>query len=546
MLPLDGASLSISKVTQYSKPLSGTVSLSSEPEILDNINKSHQWVNQAVAENQSIYGITTLFGGLADIKIDAANAAELQEILIASHHAGVGEYLAKEDVKAAMMVRTNSLARGASGVSLALLNRYIDYINHDAIPMVREYGSIGASGDLIPLATIAGAVMGLNDRYSLYFDNQIVPASIVLETLGLEKYSLAPKEGLALINGTSMMAGHACRSLVQFETLFRLNFYNHAIATQALQGNSESFSEFIHQQKPHSGQQWAAEHFFKLLKGSQSVSNCTPSYSQNHPNELIQDRYSIRCLPQFIGPIIEHVQTFTKQLTTEINSTTDNPIIDNKDGHFYHGGNFLGQHLSIGLDQLRQFISLLTKHMDAQIALMMMPEFSRGLPASLIGQSQSQLSLGLKPLQIAGNSILPLIEHLGNSIVDRFPVHAEQFNQNINSQGMSAALLSRQAITLWTRHLTISSIITTQAIDLRCHQMLGHYDARAILSEPCRSYYETIKSLLIKSPTFDRPLVFNDQDQALATLVETVSADLFNESSQLGEVTSALESPFLT
>ena len=524
-LTINGSTLSVTDCVRVSDQ-GQSVQLTEDIQVLNRINRAHQCVDDAVSEGRLIYGVTTLFGGLANNKVNHGQASELQKHLILAHHAGVGNDLSTEDVRAAMLIRANTIARGSSGVSTDLIHRYLTCLNQGFTPLVKELGSIGASGDLIPLSTIAGAILGLSKDYWALLDGERVNALEGLDRLELTPYMPKPKEGLALINGTSVMAGMGVRNLSQFNSLFNLNLTCHALCLQGLLGTGESFETFIHQEKPQVGQALVAKHMRSLLNGSQSLSESIQEHHELHPEDLIQDRYSLRCIPQFMGPIAEQVRTIEHQLTVEMNSTTDNPLVEPESGRFFHGGNFHGQYISSGMDQLRLGIALLSKHMDAQIALLMAPEFNRGLSACLMGNAEHGLNIGLKPLQIAANSIMPLLEDLGNSVADRFPTHAEQFNQNINSQGMCACYQTIESLKLWKQYLSITCIIATQAVDLRAKALKGAYNALEILSPNTQPLYCAVKSVLHRTPRADTPLIWNDDEQCLSEWISAIHADL--------------------
>src|SRR5690606_23387948 len=231
-----------------------------------------------------------------------------------------------------------------------------------------------------------------------------------------------------------------------------------ALFIQALLGTNQSFHPYIHQMKPHPGQLWAAQHMLALLEGSAMIRDELDGRHDFRGEQPIQDRYSLRCLAQYIGPIKEGLDDIARRIETEMNSANDNPLIDPDAGASYHGGNFLGQYIGVGMDQLRYYLGLIAKHVDAQIALVMAPEFNNGLPASLVGNPDRKVNMGLKGLQIAGNSIMPLLSFLGNSLADRFPTHAEQFNQNINSQGFGSANLARQSVRVFQEYIAIALI----------------------------------------------------------------------------------------
>ena len=285
-----------------------------------------------------------------------------------------------------------------------------------------------------------------------------------------------------MVNGTAVMTGIAANCVHDARVLLALALGVHALAIQALRGSRESFHPFIHAHKPHPGQHWTAAHMRDLLSGSQLLRDEETYRSQWHGQELIQDRYSLRCLPQYLGPIVDGLTQIVQQIECEMNSATDNPLIDAEQEVNYHGGNFLGQYVGVAMDHLRYYLGLLAKHLDVQIALLVTPEFSNGLPPSLVGNPARKVNMGLKGLQLAGNSIMPLLTFFGNSLVDRFPTHAEQFNQNINSQGFGSANLTRQAIETFHHYIAIALLFGVQAVDLRTYGLVGHYDAQTCLS----------------------------------------------------------------
>jgi histidine ammonia-lyase len=244
--------------------------------------------------------------------------------------------------------------------------------------------------------------------------------------------------------------------------------------------------------------------------------------------EPTQDRYSLRCLPQFTGPIRDGLATISRQVETEMNCANDNPLIDLKTDTIYHNGNFLGQYIAVSMDQLRYLIGLLSRHVDSQIALLVEPEFSGGLPPSLVAQSNSPVNSGLKGLQIAGNSISPLISYLGNPIADRFPSHAEQFNQNINSLSFPSAKLARQSIDAYRRYAAIALMFGVQGVDLRSHQLkqAGDYNAESALSPATRGLYHAVRDVVGNPPSSDRAYIWNDDEQALDEHIAAIAEDV--------------------
>jgi phenylalanine ammonia-lyase len=227
-----------------------------------------------------------------------------------------------------------------------------------------------------------------------------------------------------------------------------------------------------------------------------------------------------------MGPIVDGLRQIGQHITIEMNSATDNPLIDVQNQTDYHGGNFLGQYIGIGMDHLRYYLGLLAKHIDVQLALLVAPAFNNGLPASLVGNPDRKVNMGLKGLQISGNSIMPLLTFFGNSLVDRFPTHAEQFNQNINSQGFGSANLARQSIDTFQQYMAIALMFGVQAVDLRTHQCFGHYDARETLSPATLPLYEAVREVVGRPPTAHRPYIWNDNEQPLDAHIARVAADI--------------------
>jgi phenylalanine ammonia-lyase len=522
---LRGHGLTIADVVRVAR-FGVQVKLTDDETILQHVKAAHEYIIEAVRAGRLVYGVTTGFGGMAHTLIPPGEAGDLQENLIWFMRAEAGKRLAREDVRAAMVIRANSHLLGFSGLRLELIRRMVIFLNANVTPHLREFGSIGASGDLTPLACITGALIGLDPCFKVDFDGHETDAPDALKRLGLAPLKLDPKEGLAMINGTAMMSAVAANCIYDAGQLLALSMGAHALAIQALMGSNQSFHPFIHDHKPHAGQKWSAAQMLALLSGSKLIRDELQGRRERSRGELIQDRYSLRCLPQYMGPIVDGLNQIAKQVTVEINSATDNPLIDPAHSQDFHGGNFLGQYIGVAMDQLRYFIGLMAKHLDAQIALLAAPEFSNGLPPSLIGNRERKVNMGLKGLQISGNSIMPLLTFLGNSLVDRFPTHAEQFNQNINSQGLGSANLARQSLAAFQQYMAIALIFGVQAVDLRTYLVAGHYDARECLSSRTRLLYEAVREVTGEPPSAQKPYIRNDNEQPLSEHIRRIAADI--------------------
>ncbi len=524
------------------------VELTSEEDVLRRVEASSAYIISATEACRPvegripptckpIYGVTTGFGGMANVFISPETAGELQRNLILYHKAGAGRRLPIEDVRAAMLIRANSHLLGFSGSRLQLIERMVSFLNAGVTPHVREFGSIGASGDLTPLAAITGALIGLNESFTVDFDGEEIDSLAALKRLGLPRMELLPKEGLAMINGTCVMTGIAALCVHDAWLLLKLAMGAHALFIQALNGTNQSFHPFIHENKPHPGQVRAAASMLRLLEASRLIRDELEGRLEYQAGKLIQDRYSIRCLPQYLGPVFDGLDTVTRQVTTEMNSASDNPLIDPARNMDYHGGNFLGQYIGVGMDQLRYYLGLVAKHLDVQIALLNAPEFSNGLPPCLIGNTDRKVNMGLKALQICGNSIMPLLTFYGQSLVDRFPTHAEQFNQNVNSLGLASANLARQSVEAFYQYISVALIFGVQAVDLRTRLAEGHYDARAVLSPATSLLYEAVRDVVGRPPSSDRPYIRNDYEQSLEEHIRLITEDILSN----GRIAHAVE-----
>lgn len=522
---IDGKNLTIDDVAAVVRG-SARVLLTDDDAQLQRIEEAHVYITEAAMSGKAIYGVTSGFGGMANVVISCEDAADLQNNLIWYHRTGAGKRLPIADVRAAMLLRANSHMRGASGLRLELIRRIAIFLNARVTPHVYDLGSIGASGDLVPLTSITGALIGTDPRFTVDFNGEELDALTALARLDLPPVRLGPKEGLAMINGTSVMTGIAANCVYDVRALFALTMGAHALAIQGLGGTNQSFHPFIHALKPHPGQMWVASQMLELLEGSLCIRDELDGTHNYRNHDLIQDRYSLRCLPQYLGPIVDGLMQIGRNVETEMNSVSDNPLIDVEHQATYHGGNFLGEYIGVSMDQLRYYIGLMAKHLDAQLALLVAPEFNNGLPASLVGNTARKVNMGLKGLQISGNSIMPLLTFLGNSLADRFPTHAEQYNQNINSQGFGSANLARQSIDTFRQYIAIALMFGLQAVDLRSARVVGHYDARECLSPTTLPLYTALREVIGRPPQRDRAYVWDDFDQLLDEHIARIASDI--------------------
>lgn len=516
---LDGQPLSLATIADISH---ARVQIQIAPHLRSRVDAASAYIQDCVANNDVIYGVTTNFGGMARGTVDADVTAFLQETLLWGLKCGVGSPLAVPTVRAAMVIAAQALLKGVSGIRFEFIERLVSFLNHQFTPKVYEHGSIGASGDLVPMSYIAGCITGLGPEYKVITKEGLeISALDALGQLHLAPLKLGPKEGLALVNSTAMMTGIASHCVQSFASMLDLSCVLNAFFILALQGKGDSLSPFVHAQKPHPGQIKIAEKMRGLIAGAKPVSSETID-----SNQLVQDRYSVRCLAQYLGVIWDGLTQITEQVTTEANSVTDNPLIDVEHRQIFHSGNFLGEYIGVGMDQLRYYIGLLVKHLDTQIALLVTPEFSHGLTGSLVGDPMSSVKFGLKGLQICANSLMPLILHQATPIAPLYPTHAEQFNQNINSQGFSSAVLASKSLDLANWYCAIAVIFAIQSIEIRCFVQHGHYDASHFLPEALMPFYTKVYQLIGKTNTRDNPLIGPNHSETLDTYVKHIYDDL--------------------
>ena len=310
-------------------------------EVILNIEKSKKYLEKKILNNsQPIYGINTGFGSLYNVKIASDDLTKLQENIVMSHACGTGNLVPKEIVKLMLLLKVQSLSYGYSGVQLKTIQRLVDFYNLDITPLIYELGSLGASGDLAPLAHMALPLIGKGE---VYYKNEIRPAKDILNQLDFEPIKLEAKEGLALLNGTQFMSAYGIFSLIKSHKLSYLSDLISCISIDAFNCNMSPFDPLVHLVRPHRGQVKTAERVLDLLEGSEIG---------NLKNKSIQDPYSFRCIPQVHGASKDTIAFVTKTFNTEINSVTDNPNIFMKEDKIISGGNFHGQPLAMALDYL--------------------------------------------------------------------------------------------------------------------------------------------------------------------------------------------------
>lgn len=434
--------------------------LSIEPETLERVKGSQKALLSLLESEAPIYGVSTGFGEGSHRNISPSQALALQANLVSYLLCGSGEALPKPAVRAMMIFRLQSLSRGLSGVSTELLERLALFIEKDFVPVIPSQGSLGASGDLIPLAYLARVLEGQGEVFGP--NGTPVAVSPLLAASSIPPYTLKPKEGLALVNGTSAMAGACLYNLMHAERIVNLATTASAWCCLAISGHKSAFSALVNQTaKSHPGQAHAAKRITQILE-AQSYEG--PKLIRG---EAVQDRYSLRCAPQILGPVMETIELAEKWLKTEADGVSDNPLITSN-GELAMGGNFYGGYLAHGMDYLKISLAHVADMLDRQLLLVMDPSTSRGLPPNVADPAPEEKNLhhGLKGLHQALNALTSEIMSSAGP-VSTFSRSSESHNQDKVSLGMSAANQARKLIDHLYTALSLDLICLAQALDLK-------------------------------------------------------------------------------
>ncbi len=386
-----------------------------EQNAFDAVEKSAARLASSLNSNETIYGVNTGFGKLASVKIDQAHLIDLQRNLVRSHCAGFGDPLSSNIVRLIMALKCLSLGRGASGVRPIVITQLQDLVKANIIPVIPEKGSVGASGDLAPLAHMAATLIGEGE---VFFDGQRMPAIQAMQQAGIAPIELQAKEGLALLNGTQASTALALAGFFSAWKLATLSLTTTALSIDAAMGSSAPFHDEIHQLRGHAGQINSARRLRELLAGSQIRE------SHQTGDERVQDPYCLRCAPQVIGACLDQLQHVGKILEIEANAATDNPLVLS-DGNILSGGNFHAEPVALAADQTAIAISEIGCIAQRRIALLVDPVLSFGLPAFLA--PDPGLKSGLMIAEVTSAALMSENKSLANPrSIDSTPTSANQ------------------------------------------------------------------------------------------------------------------------
>jgi len=484
-LVITGENLTPTDVTSFVRNENITVSVA--PAAVRRIRVARNFLEKNT-DKQIIYGVNTGYGPMVSRIIGKPQLADLQLNLMRSHAAGVGDPIKEEYVLASMLDRLNTFAKGYSGVSSDLIDRLVSYINNRIIPIVPEHGAVGTSGDLVQMAHVGLALIGEGD---VFYKGKRQTAKSALKKAGLPlEYSLKPKEGIAMINATSTMTGISSILVNDAEQALSIAVRAGAMGFELVRGFTDVISEELHAARPHKGQVAIAAQMRKLLKTSELLNERKDLHKRVELEEdvyktpeHIQEVYSLRCIPQILGPILDILKKTTNDVKTELNSVSDNPLVDLKNGQFLHGGNFHGDYIATAVDQLKISLVKMTMLSERRTNFFM-SEKTNEMFTPFLNLNKPGLTLGLQGVQFVATSTTAQNQSFAfPHSIHSISTNAE--NQDVVSMGTDAALIAQKVLDNLYIVLAIELITLAQAVDvMQCKEKL---------SKPSQELYENIR-----------------------------------------------------
>lgn len=470
MLWIDGETLTLEDVGLVSK---GNQKVSIKSNIDERLIACRKVIEEAIQQKKTIYGVNTGFGKFSDILISNTNLSQLQENLVLSHAAGIGKPLSPEIVRTILLLKANTLAKGFSGVRPLIVHRLLDLLNQDILPVIPEKGSVGASGDLAPLAHLTLVLIGQGE---VFYQQQRLEGAQVLMDNGIEPVKLQAKEGLALLNGTQVTTALAVIALLRLEHLVKVADIIGAMSIEALKGTPTAFDSRIHKVRGLTGQMRVAANLQSLLRDSQIVTG--------HKNcSKVQDAYSLRCMPQVHGTVRDACQFMRSILSTEINSATDNPLIFPDEKEILSGGNFHAQPIAMVSDLMGIVAAQLANISERRIEYMLDPQTS--CLAGFLTEAGG-LNSGFMMAQVTAASLVAENKVLAHpASVDSIPTSANK--EDFVSMGTFAA---RKALDI------VQNSEYVLAIELLCAAQGLDFEKKLISSPPINHALKRVRAAI--------------------------------------------------
>lgn len=509
---LDGHSLRIAEVAAIAR---GEHSVRLEDAVIERVRANRAGLEALAEKGTPIYGVNTGFGEMVHNWV--SDGAALQENLLRSHCAGVGEIFARDEARAMMVARINSLARGYSAIRAEVLSRLVDYVNLGITPAIPHVGSLGASGDLAPLAAMAITLTG--EGYVLGRNGERVATKGVLQEKGIAPLKLKYKEGLSLINGTSAMTGLGCLIVERFRAQVLQAEIIAGLALEALQASTGAFMAAGHDQgKPHPGQIASAANLRALTEGSQlaqsheslaaamrAASIDKASDGKADTQVFMQKAYSLRCIPQILGAVRDTLEFCAGVVERELNSSNDNPLFFGGD-EVFHGGNFHGQHVAFAMDYLAIAATQVGVLSERRLNRLLNPHLNRALPEFLVSKNPG-LRCGFAGAQYPATALVAENRTLCSpASIQSVPANGD--NQDVVSMGLIAARTARKIVGNTSYILAIELLAACQAVDL-----IG---GAGKLSEAGRAVHGFVRESI---PSLDEDRYMSDEIEVVAELI---------------------------
>lgn len=495
---IDGSNICFNDIISVARD-GVAVRISKDKSFVRRMKNTQQMLMESMRRDVPVYGVNTGYGKSCGSRMSLDIALKNGENIFRFHGCGTGEPIGIEETRGAMLCRIICLARGYSGVSVALLQQMADFLNQGITPIVPCEGSVGASGDLTPMSYIGACLAG--EREVMYREERM-PTIKAMKKAGLKPYKYLPKEPLSMVNGTTTMTGIAALAVERANRIFNAAIHATALSVHALKGNAHHYHPVLAQAKPFPGQAFAAAQIACLLQAKVSARKL-----EDDTLDTLQDPYSLRCAPQVLGVLCDALSWIRKWVEIEANSSNDNPIFDPATGTVLMGGNFYGGHIAFAMDGLKAALASVADMCDRQTMLLVDPHLSRGLPGDLVRTAPEENGLrhGFKAMSIS-SSALAAEALKGTMPAASFSRSTESHNQDKVSMGTIAARDAQRICTLTERVLSIHLLAAAQACDIR-----ENVKARPLLAT-------TQKNIrLVSKPVIeDRPLDVDIESMCLA------------------------------
>ena len=448
------------------------------------------------SENKTIYGVNTGFGPMAQYKIADTDRIQLQYNLIRSHASGTGNPIDPQYVKAAMLARLNTLSLGNSGVHKSVVELMSELINRNIIPLIYEHGGVGASGDLVQLAHLALVLIGEGE---VFYKDELRPTKEVFEIENLNPITVVLREGIALMNGTSVMTGIGIVNTINTRQLLNWTVLCSSAINEIVEAYDDHLSAELNHAKRHKGQHKIAEQMRANLSDSK-LTRKREDYLYNKEQDVtvfeekVQEYYSLRCVPQILGPVLDTLDSVENILIEEVNSANDNPIVNVEKQNVYHGGNFHGDYVSLEMDKLKLVVTKMSMLAERQLNYLLNPSLNNILPA-FVNLGTLGLNFGMQGVQFTATSTTAENQTLSNPMyVHSIPNNND--NQDVVSMGTNAALITKKVIENTYEVVAIEMITIIQAIE--------YLEIQDKVSSKTKKMYDAIRNLV---PAFKEDVI---------------------------------------